>query len=81
MMSERDLVEAIFQTALKGCDADVKARKEAIWTAGVVLLADVLLSFDPYNRERLLRGLVSELRESIDRLSKLLDQPAGKLLH
>jgi hypothetical protein len=52
MMSERDLVEAIFQTALKGCDADVKARKNAIWDAGVVLLADVLRETDSFSRER-----------------------------
>ena len=80
MKSERTLLESIFQTALEGCDANVKARKDALWSAAVTLQADVLLNSHPYERERLLRGLVAELRKSIDRLSKLLEQPAGKLI-
>jgi hypothetical protein len=41
-MSEGALLESIFETALKGCDAGVKTRKDAFWHAGVVLLADLL---------------------------------------
>ena len=78
-MSERALVDAIFNTVLRGTDADIGAHKNAVWIAGVTLLADVLLNTDPFNRERLLRGLVSELRDSTARLSQLLDPPAGKL--
>ena len=81
MKSEAALLESIFHTALEGCDANVKARKDAFWHAGIVLLAEALRETDPFNRERLLRGLVSELRKSIDRLSKLLDRPTDKLLH
>jgi hypothetical protein len=79
MITERALVDAIFQTVLRGTDADIAARKNAIWIAGVTLLADVLLQHDPFTRERLLRGLPQELRDSIGRLSQLLDPPAGKL--
>ena len=42
MLSEPDLMEAIFETALKGCDVNVSARKNALWNAAVCLLADVL---------------------------------------
>jgi hypothetical protein len=77
MMNERDLVKAIFNAALAGCDANVNARKNAIWLAAITLLSDVLLSTDPFNRERLLRGLVSELRDSTAHLSQLL--PGRKL--
>lgn len=52
MKSEEDLLECIFQAALQGCDADVKARKDALWDAGVVLMANVLRETDPSNRER-----------------------------
>jgi hypothetical protein len=81
MKSEGALLDSIFQAALEGCDADVKAHKDALWRAAVTLLADVLRETDPFNRERRLRGLVAELRKSIKRLSELLDQPLGKLLH
>jgi hypothetical protein len=81
MLSDRALMESIFETALRGCNVNVAARRDPLWDAGMMLLADVLLNTDPYNRERRLRGLVSELRTSINRLSELLDQPAGKLLH
>jgi hypothetical protein len=52
MKSEGALLDSIFRAALEGCDADVKARKDALWSAGVVLLADVLRETDPFNRER-----------------------------
>ena len=80
MMTERDLVDAIFHTVLTGTEGEIEKRKNAIWISAVTLLSDVLLNTDPYNRERLLRGLVSELRKSIKRLSELLDQPASKLI-
>jgi hypothetical protein len=79
MMSERDLVKAIFKTALTGTGGDTNARKEALWTAAITLLSDVLLSTDPFNRERLLRGLVSELRASTDHLSQCISEERGKL--
>lgn len=72
MMTDRDLFDAITNTALKGCDADVGTRSTTIWNAAVCLLADVLRETDPFNRERLLRGLVAELREDIAELDRLL---------
>jgi len=39
MKTERDLVDSIFRTALEGCDADIGARKNALWIAGCTLLA------------------------------------------
>jgi hypothetical protein len=73
MMSERALVSAIFQTALAGGDANVNARRNAIWLAAITLLSDVLLSADEFTRERLLQRLVPELRASMVDLScKLL---------
>jgi hypothetical protein len=56
MLSEQDLLDSIFQAALKGCDVNVSARRNALWNAAVCLLADVLRETDPFNRERLLRG-------------------------
>jgi hypothetical protein len=56
-MNERLLVDRIFKTALEGSDGNITARKNALWVAAITLLADVLLNTDPFNRERLLRGL------------------------
>ena len=75
MLSEPDLMEAIFETALKGCDVNVSARKNALWNAAVCLLADVLRETDPFNRERLLRGLEAELRDYVAHLDQLLKRP------
>ena len=72
MLSERDLIESIFETALRGCDVNVSARRDALWDAASCLLADVLRSADPFTRERLLRGLVAELRDSIAKIDQLL---------
>ena len=78
MMSERALVDAIFKTALAGCDANVSARKNALWISGIALLADVLRETDPFNRERLLRGVAAELRDSVAHLDGLLQPPPEK---
>ncbi len=86
-MSERALVNAIFQTALKGCDADIEARQNAVWGAAITLLADVLRGTDPFTRERLLQRLVPELRASVSHLSELLTPspyprtPSGQDVH
>jgi len=79
MLSEPDLLDAIFETVLRGCDVNVKARKNAIWDACIAMMADVLRETDPFNRERLLRDLVPELRESITHLDQLLRPPAKTL--
>jgi hypothetical protein len=39
MMSERALVEAIFDTALKGTAGETAARREGLWTAATTLMA------------------------------------------
>ena len=75
MLSEPDLMEAIFETVLRGCDVNVKARKNAIWNACLAMMADVLRETDPFNRERLLRGLEAELRDSVAHLDQLLKRP------
>jgi hypothetical protein len=72
MLSERGLVDAIFETALRGCEADVGARRNALWVAAITLLADVLLNTDPFNRERLIRGLERELRDSVAQLPQAM---------
>ena len=72
MLSNRDLFDAITNAALEGCDVDVKARKEVIWSACRTLMADVLRESDPFTAERLLRSLVSDLRESAAHLDELL---------
>jgi hypothetical protein len=64
-MNETALVDAILGVALAGTDADVAARKQVLWVAGITLLADVLLRTDDFNRERLLRGLAHELRGAL----------------
>ena len=73
MLSEHDLLDSIFQAVLKGCDVDVKARKQTIWSACIAMMSDVLRESDPFTRERLLHGLVAELRDSTAHLSTLLD--------
>jgi len=76
MLSEEALLDSIFETVLRGCDVDVKARKNAIWNACLAMMADVLREADPFTAERLLRGVENELRESIAHLSQLL-QPTS----
>ena len=75
MLSEEALLDSIFETALRGCDVNVSARKNALWDAAVCLLADVLRETDPFNRERLLRGLEAKLRDSVAHLDQLLKRP------
>src|SRR5262249_45125640 len=65
MLSETDLLDSIFETVLRGCNVDVKARKNAIWNACLAMMADVLRETDPFNRERLLRDLVPDLRQGV----------------
>jgi hypothetical protein len=72
MMTDRDLFNAITNTALAGCNADVSARRNTIWLAATTLMADVLREADPFTRERLLQRLVPELRDTITHLSELL---------
>jgi len=73
VISERQLVDRIFDTVLGGTDADIGARRNTVWIAAVTLLADCLLNTpDQFTRERLLRGLVAELKDSMVGLSKLL---------
>jgi len=82
MISEEDLQEAIYQAALRGCDCDVKAHKKPIWDAACALMADVLRESDPFTAERLLRGLVPELRDSVRRLDELLNpSPYPRVMH
>ena len=78
-MDAADLTDFIFKAVLAGCGADVRAHKKAIWDAAVAMMADVLRESDPFTRERLLRGLPGELRESIIHLDQLLRPPASKL--
>ena len=72
MLSEPDLLDSIFETVLRGCNVDVKARKNAIWNACLAMMADVLRETDPFNRERLLRDLVPDLRQGVAKLDQLL---------
>ena len=72
MLSETELLDVIFQATLKGCDVNVKARKNAIWNACLAMMADVLRETDPFNRERLLRALVPDLRQGVADLDRLL---------
>ena len=77
MLSEEALLDSIFETVLRGCDVDVKARKNAIWNACLAMMSDVLRETDPFNRERLLRDLVPDLRQGIVELDVLL-KPAPR---
>ena len=72
MLSEEALLDSIFETALRGCDVNVSARKNALWNAAVCRLADVLRETDPFNRERLLHNLVPDLRRGVVELDALL---------
>jgi len=77
MLSEADLLDSIFETVLRGCNVDVKARKSAIWNACLAMMADVLRESDPFTAERLLRGVEAELRESVAHLAQLLSEPTS----
>jgi hypothetical protein len=72
MLSEHDLLDSIFQAALKGCDVNVSARKNAIWNACLAMMGDVLRESDQFTRERLLHGLEAELRRGVVELEQLL---------
>src|SRR5262249_6609941 len=65
MIRNPELFDVITIAAIKGCDCDIAAHKETVWDAAVCLLADVLRESDPFTRERLLRGIEAELRESM----------------
>jgi hypothetical protein len=62
-MTEEALLDAVLDVALAG-DIDTD-RMRTLWALGVTLLADVLLRSDEFTRERLLRGLVQELRGAL----------------
>jgi hypothetical protein len=81
MKSEQALITSIFKTALKGCDADVAARRDVLLSAARIIMADALRTTDEFTRERLLHELVPELRGSMDRLSVLLAPPKRNPFH
>jgi len=72
LLPSQALMESIFTAALRGCDLDVSARRTALWDAACCLQADCLRLADPFTRERMLRGLVAELRKSIATIDELL---------
>jgi hypothetical protein len=76
-MSEQALLSEIYNSVLTRIDADVGAHRNTIWNACVTLMADSLRHADPFTKERLLRSLEREVRDSIIRLSQLLDGHDG----
>ena len=76
MSNDQDLVDHIFALALDDgtIGAEREARNTALWTAGIVLLADVLLRSPELTRERLLRGLDRELREALADIPQIMQQ-------
>jgi hypothetical protein len=75
MKSERVLITDIFKTVLKGCDADVAARRDVLMSAARIIMADALRTTDEFTRERLLHELVPELRGSMAHLEQLMRPP------
>jgi hypothetical protein len=71
-MNEQALVDAVFDIALAGDDAAIKARGSTLWIIGTTLLADVLGRADELKRERMLRGLEGELRNALAEISGYL---------
>jgi hypothetical protein len=71
-MNGQALLDRIFDVALEGTDADIKARKDALWIAGTVLLADVIGRADFFTRERLLHGIERELRDALTEIERLM---------
>jgi hypothetical protein len=74
-MSPEEIVNRVTQAALEACDGDVGRNDKALWYGACSILADVLRHADELGRERLLRDLVPELRDSVTHLDELL-QPA-----
>jgi hypothetical protein len=64
-MTADELITRVFEIAHAAPDAESEARKETLWVIGVTLLADVLLSKDEIEREKLLNGLWRELRAAL----------------
>jgi hypothetical protein len=71
-MNGQPLVDAIFEVAFEGNDADIKARKDVLWIIGTTLLADVLGRSDFFTKERLLRGVQQELRDALTEIERLM---------
>jgi hypothetical protein len=69
MMDAQQLADAVFDIAFEGDDDAIKSRSSTLWVIGTVLLADVLGRADEVKRERLLRGLVPELRAALVEIS------------
>ena len=82
MMDAADLQDFVFKSALLACGADVKAHKAALWSAAIAILADVLRNTDDLSRERMLRGIESELRAAMIHLDELLNpSPYPRITH
>jgi hypothetical protein len=58
MLSDKALMESVSQAALRGCDANVAARCDALWDTAVCLQSDVLRTLAAFSRERRLRTAV-----------------------
>jgi hypothetical protein len=69
MMDAQQLADAVFDIAFEGDDAAIKSRSGTLWIIGTTLLADVLGRADEVTRERMLRGLVPELRAALVEIS------------
>jgi hypothetical protein len=75
MMDAQRLADAVFDIALEGDDAAIKARGSTLWVIGTTLLADILGRADELNRERMLRGLEGELRNALAEISAMMRGP------
>jgi hypothetical protein len=68
MITAEELIDRVFDAA----DFESGVHLEANWIAGVVILADVLLRKDEFQREKLLRGLDRELRDACTGITQIL---------
>lgn len=66
LSEDKPLIERILDVGLEsGADCNTK------WTAGLTLLADVLLRQDELSQHRLLAGLTAELRAAMHGITEI----------
>jgi hypothetical protein len=77
MTEDQELIDKVFAVALSADDAEMKKRKDVLWTTAIVLLSDVLLRASLQEREQLLLGLPLQLRRALRDIPEI--QAKGRL--
>jgi hypothetical protein len=71
---EEMLVDKIFAAA----DLDSDPDRDTIWVMGLTFISDVLLRSDQLTQERLIRGLVPEIRNALTAIKAIQHGSGGQ---